>query len=98
MQFWKDPVKVSSLDFMAILYSKESLRTCKNYVNSGEWIKKMWDTHMHTQTQWKTIQLQNEQTWTLANNRAEIENVVLSKINQKEKDKYWMVKPVLPEK
>ena len=48
-------------------------------------------THTHTHTQWNTTQPEKNEILLLAAAWMDLENIMISEINQAEKDKYYMI-------
>ena len=55
---------------------------------TGEWTKKMWDTHTHTHRQGNTTQPSKNKILPLATTWTKPEGIMPSKISQSEKDNY----------
>jgi len=70
--------------FIAALFTIAKLWKQPKYPLIDEWIKKIWYTH----TQWNITQPSKGVSCHLQRTWMELEGIMLSKINQSEKDKY----------
>ena len=63
--------------------------------STDEWIKKMWCVHTHTHTHTHTLEyysvIKKNEKIPFTATRMDLEIIILSEVNQTEKDKYHMI-------
>ena len=87
---WKD---ICILMFVTALFTTAKIQKQPKNPLTDEWIKRMWyiHTHTHTHTHTEILHRHKKGNSAFCDNMDGPETIILSKISQTEKDKYWMI-------